>query len=959
MFRAHDERLDRLVALKIMTPAMGSDDMFRQRFIRESRAAAAVEDPHIIPVYEAGEAGYVLFIAMRLVRGGDVRSLLRREGPLSPDRVASIMSPVASALDAAHAAGLVHRDVKPANILLDRRPGRPDHVYLSDFGLSKSAEVSLGLTAAGQFLGTPDYTAPEQIEGLPVDGRTDQYALACAVFELLTGQAPFHRSESFAAIWAHLNKPPPSLAERRPGLPPAVDGVIAKALAKAQANRYETCWEFADALRDALGLPPYHLSSASDPGLPRPGSLPGRAGTGPAPEAPRAVALSPAAGASPGQASPAAAAGVSVPPPGQDTEASEIYAARSPGLNWPAGQFSADPELSTPDDQATDPGLRVVRPDPDGVQENEPSAPRQQASPGAVQADGEAGPAAGPSAPAEQPAAPPAEQPAAPPAEQPAAPPAEQAAAPPAEQPAGAQAPPAARTPTPRAALAPAPGAARTREPEAAPTPAPQPARTPASEVAAPAQGSGAPPWAPARTPDPRPAVKQGGAPPGRTGTPAGKPGAPARPTGSAPREQAPVSPRRPAPPQNWPGSPRSSRPGAPRKRPETPPKAPGAPSKPPTAPGRLAGEVRHGRRPQRRRAAYLALIGACILVAAGVAVVLTMVANAHIEVPSTGGRLANPSGYSKAFGPPQAGSLSSLAFSPDGRMLSAGASGDQKTGPQAAGTTYLWNVASGDQVQTFSPGGGAEAFSPDGTMLAAAGGPDNTSTYLWRVNPKHRIDVLSDQRVAVVAVAFSANGKKLAVNGADGTVHVWTIPPARGATPAAVSPETANSDAVAFSPTGQTLAMGGNDGQAYLWNAITGSIRTVPIPGSSPITAVAFSPDGRSLAAGDSGGVTDIWDLATHRSIALTDPDSSGVNSVAFSPNGKWLAAGDANGQTYLWHLPARKLAEKLANPKVGATGTGDADSGTEVLSVAFDPDGTTLATTDTNGHAYLWKVR
>ena len=282
VFRAHDERLDRLVALKIMTPAMGSDDMFRQRFIRESRAAAAVEDPHIIPVYEAGEAGHVLFIAMRLVRGGDVRSLLRREGPLSPDRVASIISPVASALDAAHAAGLVHRDVKPANILLDRRPGRPDHVYLSDFGLSKSAEVSLGLTAAGQFLGTPDYTAPEQIEGLPVDGRTDQYALACAVFELLTGQAPFHRSESFAAIWAHLNKPPPSLAERRPGLPPAVDRVIAKALAKAQVDRYETCWEFADALRDALGLPPYHLSSASDPGLGRPGSLPGQAGAGPA-----------------------------------------------------------------------------------------------------------------------------------------------------------------------------------------------------------------------------------------------------------------------------------------------------------------------------------------------------------------------------------------------------------------------------------------------------------------------------------------------------------------------------------------------------------------------------------------------------------------------------------------------------------------------------------------------------
>ena len=298
VFRARDERLDRLVALKIMTPAMGSDDMFRQRFIRESRAAAAVDDPHIIPVYEAGEVGHILFIAMRFVRGGDVRSLLRREGPLPPERVVSIISPVASALDAAHAVGLVHRDVKPANILLDRRPGRPDHVYLSDFGLSKSAEVSLGLTAAGQFLGTPDYTAPEQIEGLPVDGRTDQYALACAVFELLTGQAPFHRSESFASIWAHLNKPPPSLTQRRTELPPAVDTVMTKALAKAQVDRYETCWEFAEALREALSLPPYHVGPASDPGLGRTGSSPGQEAR-PAQEAGRGQEARP--GARPGR----------------------------------------------------------------------------------------------------------------------------------------------------------------------------------------------------------------------------------------------------------------------------------------------------------------------------------------------------------------------------------------------------------------------------------------------------------------------------------------------------------------------------------------------------------------------------------------------------------------------------------------------------------------------------------
>src|SRR5450631_43163 len=185
VFRARDERLDRLVALKIMTPTIGSDDMFRQRFIRESRAAAAVDDPHIIPVYEAGEVGHVLFIAMRFVRGGDVRSLLRREGPLSPERVASILSPVASALDAAHAAGLVHRDIKPANILLDVRPEEPDHVYLSDFGLSKGALSAISLTQSGQYLGTPYYSAPEQARGDRVDGRADQYALACVAFELL------------------------------------------------------------------------------------------------------------------------------------------------------------------------------------------------------------------------------------------------------------------------------------------------------------------------------------------------------------------------------------------------------------------------------------------------------------------------------------------------------------------------------------------------------------------------------------------------------------------------------------------------------------------------------------------------------------------------------------------------------------------------------------------------------
>src|ERR1022692_4487123 len=238
VFRALDERLGRQVALKVLSPALAADSAFRQRFIRESRAAAAVDDPHIIPVFEAGEADGALFIAMRYVRGGDVRSLVSRDGGLPWARVAGIVSPVASALDAAHAAGLVHRDVKPANMLLDARLGRPDHVYLSDFGLSKRAEAAAGLTRAGQIFGTPYYMSPEQIESKPVDGRCDQYALACAAFELLGGSPPFQRDDPTAVMYAHIWDPPPLLTSRRPDLPAAVDQVFVKALAKAPQNRY-------------------------------------------------------------------------------------------------------------------------------------------------------------------------------------------------------------------------------------------------------------------------------------------------------------------------------------------------------------------------------------------------------------------------------------------------------------------------------------------------------------------------------------------------------------------------------------------------------------------------------------------------------------------------------------------------------------------------------------------------
>ena len=257
VYRARDERLGRVVALKLLA----GDDAVRKRFAREARAVAAVDHPHIIPVYEAGEAGGVLFIAMRFVAGDDLRVIVSREGGLRPRRAAAFVSPVASALDAAHGAGLVHRDVKPANMLVDVGPGRPEHVYLSDFGLARGVVSSSGLTRAGQFLGTPDYSAPEQISGQSVDGRADQYSLACVAYTLLCGSVPYRREVPMAVLYAHLSAPPPRATAVRPDLPEAVDQVLARALAKTPDERYDSCGDFADALREALGVEPYDSSA--------------------------------------------------------------------------------------------------------------------------------------------------------------------------------------------------------------------------------------------------------------------------------------------------------------------------------------------------------------------------------------------------------------------------------------------------------------------------------------------------------------------------------------------------------------------------------------------------------------------------------------------------------------------------------------------------------------------------
>jgi serine/threonine protein kinase len=265
VFKAHDERLDRPVALKILAPTLTGNAEFQRRFISESRAAATIDDPHIVPVFAAGEADGMLFIAMRYVAGGDAQSMLNREGPLPPDRVAAIISPVASALDAAHRAGLVHRDVKPSNMLMDVLPGRPVHVYLSDFGLSKAVASTSGMTAPGTVLGTLAYMSPERVGAQPVDGRADQYALACSAFELLAGAPPFQRDEPAALIYAHLSVPPPRLTSRRPDLAPAVDDVLSRALAKAPGDRYASCGQFADALRGAFGLQSYRSGPQAMP----------------------------------------------------------------------------------------------------------------------------------------------------------------------------------------------------------------------------------------------------------------------------------------------------------------------------------------------------------------------------------------------------------------------------------------------------------------------------------------------------------------------------------------------------------------------------------------------------------------------------------------------------------------------------------------------------------------------
>ncbi len=313
VYVAEQVRLGRKVAFKVLTTELAWDEQFRERFVRESHIAAAIDHPNIIPIYDAGEADGLLYIAMRFVQGPDLKEVLKR-GSLGIGRTIFLIEQLANALDSAHAHSLVHRDVKPGNILVDEST---DHAYLTDFGVAKQT-TARGLTSTGHFLGTVEYAAPEQIEGGHVDARTDVYALGCVLYECLTGSPPFAHSTEHAVLHAHLVDPPPSVSRARPELPQAFDGVVATAMAKAAADRFPSCGDLAHAARNAASgtarrldggvTPPPRMDTvASTPVPPPPASAP------PAePQVAMAAAAVPPEDARPASAPPAAA-GRSIP----------------------------------------------------------------------------------------------------------------------------------------------------------------------------------------------------------------------------------------------------------------------------------------------------------------------------------------------------------------------------------------------------------------------------------------------------------------------------------------------------------------------------------------------------------------------------------------------------------------------------------------------------------------------
>jgi serine/threonine protein kinase len=251
LYLAVEPGLERRVALKLIAPEAAADEVFSRRFAEESRIAASIEHPNVVPIYAAGEEDGVPYIAMRYVSGSDLGRRVAREGRLEPATAAALIAQIGNGLDAIHAAGLVHRDVKPANVLLSGATGE-DHAYITDFGVARNVATELGLTQTGRFVGTLDYVAPEQISGGGVDARADVYALGCLLFKLLTGEVPFPKDGEAARLYAHLNDPPPAPSLYSPQVPMALDDVVIRGMSKTPADRYPSAGDLGRAALAAL-----------------------------------------------------------------------------------------------------------------------------------------------------------------------------------------------------------------------------------------------------------------------------------------------------------------------------------------------------------------------------------------------------------------------------------------------------------------------------------------------------------------------------------------------------------------------------------------------------------------------------------------------------------------------------------------------------------------------------------
>jgi serine/threonine-protein kinase len=265
VYRAEHLNLRRRAAIKIIAPDLAESEGFRERFTREARVSAALQHPNIVTVYDAGEVDGLLYLAMQYIEGSDLAAMLREEGRLRPYRAIDVCRQVASALDAAHAAGLIHRDVKPGNVLIEGRTA-----FLTDFGLTKRLESTrTPITRAGDVVGTIHYVAPEQIEGGQLSPRTDVYSLGCLLYHCLVGEVPFPRENDVAVIYAHLSEDPPPVTRRRPELPEGLDGVIAKALDKSPDRRFKSCGDLMVAARGVVNA----AGPLADTATPRSGAF--------------------------------------------------------------------------------------------------------------------------------------------------------------------------------------------------------------------------------------------------------------------------------------------------------------------------------------------------------------------------------------------------------------------------------------------------------------------------------------------------------------------------------------------------------------------------------------------------------------------------------------------------------------------------------------------------------------